>query len=269
MLWPPKLKAPRAATPGPGLSSRSRASYGLVADVLRHAAERRDTRGRRPTLPDAHAFHSQCRGQRFPRLRFRSRDGSHELHDRGALAAEVREIDPQGAEEAGPAEFGAFKLVVPVVGAGEEAMHHADEAHATRARFDAPLGCDGRRASPSPRPARQTSAADPRPSRQNGTPCPGRSSSVTATGFPSRSSNSAGTNQDEMPGPVAMACQTSSGVPGTSTSTWMERRPEASFFTLMMAPWDRVSAVGGAPRPPGDARGRRGRIHRGTSKRVS
>src|SRR5712672_81056 len=29
MLWPPKLKVPRAATPGPGLSSRSRASYGL------------------------------------------------------------------------------------------------------------------------------------------------------------------------------------------------------------------------------------------------
>jgi len=73
----------------------------------------------------------------------------------------------------------------------------------------------------------------------------------------------------EMPGPVAMACQTSSGVPGTSTSTWTERRPEASFFTLMMAPWDRISAAEGAPRPPGDARGRRGRIHRGTSKPVS
>src|SRR5206468_12158026 len=67
---------------------------------------------------------------------------------RGALAAEVREIDPQGTEEAGPAEAGGFKLVVPVVGAGEEAMHHTDEAHTTRARFDAPLGCDGRRATP-------------------------------------------------------------------------------------------------------------------------
>src|SRR5216110_3909013 len=110
-----------------------------LADVLRHAAERRDTRGRRPTLPDAQAFQSQCRGQRFPGLRFGSRDGSHELHDRGALAAEVREIDPQGAEEPRPAGFGGFKLVVPVVGAGEEAVHHTDEAHTTRARFDAPL----------------------------------------------------------------------------------------------------------------------------------
>src|SRR6266851_8309190 len=68
---------------------------------------------------------------------------------------------------------------------------------------------------------------------------PGPKFIFTATGFPSRSSNSAGTNQDEIPGPVAMACQTSSGVPGTSTSTWTERRPEGSFFTLMIiAPWD-------------------------------
>src|SRR5262245_13636210 len=87
---------------------------------------------------------------------------------------------------------------------------------------------------------------------------PGPKFIFTATGLPSCSSNSVGTNQDEMPGPVAMACQTSSGVPGTSTSTWMERRPEASFFTLMMAPWVRGSAAEGGPRPPGDARGRHG-----------
>src|SRR6266571_625390 len=148
MLWPPKLKAPRAATPGPGLSSRSRASYGLWLTYSARPLSAGTPAGRRPTLPDAQAFQSQCRGQRFPGLRFGSRDGSHELHDRGALAAEVREVDPQGAEEAGPAESGGFKLVVPVVGAGEEAIHHADEAHTTRARFDAPLGCDGRRATP-------------------------------------------------------------------------------------------------------------------------
>src|SRR5262249_39405668 len=85
---------------------------------------------------------------------------------------------------------------------------------------------------------------------------PGPKVNVTATGFPSRSSISVGTNQAEIPGPVAMACQTSSGVPGTSTSTWIERRPEASFFTLMLAPWDWISVAEGAPRPPGDARGR-------------
>src|SRR6266436_3557355 len=75
---------------------------------------------------------------------------------------------------------------------------------------------------------------------------PGPKFNVTATGFPSRSSNSVGTNQDEIPGPVAMACQTSSGVPGTSTSTWIERRPDGSFFTLMTAPWDWISAAVGA-----------------------
>src|SRR6202167_2387544 len=67
---------------------------------------------------------------------------------------------------------------------------------------------------------------------------PGPKFNFTATGFPSRSSHSAGTNQDETPGPGAMPCQHSSGVPGTSTSTWTERRPDASFFTLMMAPWN-------------------------------
>ena len=36
--------------------------------------------------------HAECRGQRFPGLRFGSRDGSHELHERRALATEVREI---------------------------------------------------------------------------------------------------------------------------------------------------------------------------------
>src|SRR5271170_1265505 len=97
---------------------------------------------------------------------------------------------------------------------------------------------------------------------------PGPKFNFTATGLPSLSSNSAGTNQDEIPGPVAMACQTSSGVPGTSTSTWTERRPDASFFTLMMAPWDGISAAKGAPRLPGDARGRRAQIHRDTLKPV-
>src|SRR5262249_13090693 len=85
---------------------------------------------------------------------------------------------------------------------------------------------------------------------------PGPKVNFAATGLPPSTSNSAGTNQAEIPGPGAMACQTSSGVPGTSTSTWIERRPEASFFTLMRAPWDRISAAEGAPRPLGDARGR-------------
>src|SRR5580658_1656445 len=65
---------------------------------------------------------------------------------------------------------------------------------------------------------------------------PGPKFNFTATGFPSRSSNSVGTNHDEMPGPVAMACQTSSTVPGTSTSTWTDLRPFSPTLTLMTAP---------------------------------
>src|SRR5262249_46262943 len=72
---------------------------------------------------------------------------------------------------------------------------------------------------------------------------PGPMVTFTATGLPPWTSNSVGTNQDETPGPLAMACQTSAGVPGTSNSIWTDRCPEASFFTLMMAPWDLVSAA--------------------------
>src|SRR5262249_33645534 len=57
------------------------------------------------------------------------------------------------------------------------------------------------------------------------------------TAPPMCSSTSVGKYQDGIPGPVAMACPTSSGVPGTSTSTWTDRRPDASFFTLMITPF--------------------------------
>src|SRR6266567_1051956 len=80
------------------------------------------------------------------------------------------------------------------------------------------------------------------------------------------SRSSVGMNQDETPGPVAMACQTSSGVPGTSTSAWTYLRPEGSFFTLMMTPWYEIYGVEGAPRLPVDARGRWGRKHRDNSR---
>src|SRR4051794_13655578 len=51
---------------------------------------------------------------------------------------------------------------------------------------------------------------------------------------PTRPSISVGTNHAPTPGPVAIACQTCSGVPGTSTSTCTERRPFASFLTLIL-----------------------------------
>src|SRR5262245_27867188 len=48
---------------------------------------------------------------------------------------------------------------------------------------------------------------------------------------PTRSSLVLGTNHDDMPFPVAIAAQTSSGVPGTSTSASTDRWPEDSFLT--------------------------------------
>src|SRR5262245_42681200 len=76
-----------------------------------------------------------------------------------------------------------------------------------------------------------------------------------ATAPPTRASTLVGTNHAEMPGPVAIAFHTSSGVPVTSTSTWTLRRPDGSFLTLMsMAPWLKEdSALTGRA----DGRGRR------------
>jgi hypothetical protein len=57
------------------------------------------------------------------------------LHRRRALAAEVREIDPQGAQETRPSVLGAFQLVVPIVRGGEKALDDPDDADASSARF--------------------------------------------------------------------------------------------------------------------------------------
>src|SRR5262249_55528262 len=65
----------------------------ILREVLHDATERRDSRRRRVTLPDAQGFQSQCRSQRFPSLRFRTRSRGHLLHQRRTLAAEVGEID--------------------------------------------------------------------------------------------------------------------------------------------------------------------------------
>src|SRR5262249_47088164 len=83
---------------------------------------------------------------------------------------------------------------------------------------------------------------------------------------PTCGSTWAGTNHFEMPGPVAIASQTSSGVPGTSTSTEIERRPFASFFTLMIAPWISYGAASDRPQQPIDAGGRPVPVRRDISR---
>ena len=44
---------------------------------------------------------------------------------------EVLQIQPQNAEECGPAGFDTGQLIVPIIGFGEEAVHHAHQACAT------------------------------------------------------------------------------------------------------------------------------------------
>src|SRR6185369_6478104 len=81
---------------------------------------------------------------------------------------------------------------------------------------------------------------------------PGPMVTFTRAGLPPRSSNTVGTNQEEIPGPVAMVFQTSSGVPGTSTSTCTDRRPEGSFLTLMAFPFEWCRRAWDAPRQADD-----------------
>src|SRR5690606_13845155 len=83
---------------------------------------------------------------------------------------------------------------------------------------------------------------------------------------PSCSSTRLGTNHDEMPLPVAIARHTDSGVPGTSTSAATERRPSASFLTVMSPPLAGVrSPAARAPAAPAGATGRPPPSHRDTS----
>src|SRR5262245_25626211 len=59
------------------------------------------------------------------------------------------------------------------------------------------------------------------------------------------SSLALGTNQDDIPCPVAIAAQTSSGVPGTSTSASTDRWPEGPFLTGIVKSFQLLgSAVG-------------------------
>ena len=64
---------------------------------------------------------------------------AHKLHRRARHALEPLEVHPQDAEVCRPALLQAVELIVPVVRAGEEAMHHADDTDASPARFDAPF----------------------------------------------------------------------------------------------------------------------------------
>src|SRR5262245_7449873 len=86
---------------------------------------------------------------------------------------------------------------------------------------------------------------------------------------PTRSSLVLGTNHDEMPGPVAMAAHTCSGVPGTSTSASTDRWPDESFFTGMAISPGCPSLGADVQRAKDDASARRRPLHRDTWQPVA
>src|SRR5262245_49072806 len=140
MTVPLQLAAPRSAMPGHGLSRRIMTWCGYWSAGSTTPLERWVAGRGRPTVRGDDAFQPQCGGQRFPGVLRGSRGHRIPLHDRRALTTEVREVQPKDAEKTRPAEFGALELVVPVIGAGEEAMYHANDTDTPSACFDAPLG---------------------------------------------------------------------------------------------------------------------------------
>jgi hypothetical protein len=56
----------------------------------------------------------------------------------------MSEVQPQNAEEGRPAGFDTLELIVPIVRAREEAVHHAYDAGAAGASFNDPLSGERR-----------------------------------------------------------------------------------------------------------------------------
>src|SRR5260370_20038078 len=96
LAWAAAVDGAKGGGARPRLVEPQQGVARTLAEVLHHAAERRDARRGGPTLPGAHAFQPQCRGQRFPGLRFGSRGGGHPLPHPAGLAPRVAEIGPPG-----------------------------------------------------------------------------------------------------------------------------------------------------------------------------
>src|SRR5262249_11835980 len=116
-----------------------------LAHVLHHATDVWDSCRCLPGFAGIDALQAEGHHQRGPCLRFGPLRGNDPLLDHAALAAEVREIQAQDAEEAGPALLRSFDLVVPLIRAREQTVHDANDADAPGPRFDTPFRGDRRR----------------------------------------------------------------------------------------------------------------------------
>ena len=206
----------------PGAGSSSRISRSSAPPVDRPT---------RPSRQDAARRRGSERGRRRWRFRFRAprqhsptpipsvRARSHRLNGRERPPRDV-EIEAEDAEEGLPAVRVADELVVPGIALGEPAVTRRTNTcprYAPRPSIGSSGGLlltvGGRIDNEAPRRLPNSDRPDasiPGPKFETALP-------------PTRSSTSLGTNHEEIPGPVAIACHTCSGVPGTSTSAWTQR----------------------------------------------
>gem|GEM_PF-5805040 len=201
---------------------------GCFSRALNNSSKCRSSRTRCDPRANYRTHQSENVVQRCPDRSLGCCPESRELKLRTGLAAEMCEVEPQNPEERIRIVAVHLELLVPIIRIHEPAMHHADNACTTRPSFNGPFSSD------------LSGAFDRlnlyltgwvpdfhRPNRLHPRTEVGLFSPST------RSSRELGANHDEIPGPVAMAFQTSSGVPGTSTSASMDRLPDESFLIGM------------------------------------
>src|SRR5882724_11000804 len=116
------------------------------ADLVHDPGERRHTCGCTKRLSRGRVGETEGAGQRVPNFVQGFGGNGHHSKGRAGPAGKMSEIQPQNVEEAGPAAFSAFELLVPVVRTGEKAVDHADDAGPAVTRFDDPLGGERRSA---------------------------------------------------------------------------------------------------------------------------
>ena len=104
---------------------------------------RRTGNGEGPPVTRGEPGDVEFAGQRLPGILRRAVRGADDPDDRGSLVPEVAEVEPHDGQNLRPACFEAPELVVPVVEAGDQAVHYAHETPSTLPRLDGPRG--GRR----------------------------------------------------------------------------------------------------------------------------
>ena len=144
-----------------------------------------------------------------------------------------RPVELEVAQEHLPALGHPLVHGVPLVAGAEARVDQADDAAAAVAGLDQPL--EGQAVDPLASVEAPIRFGGSQAATRPGTSISGPGPNRAVAGPPWRSSTLWGTYHEEMPGPVAMAAQTSSGVPATSISTVRLRVPSAASLLVTLA----------------------------------